>query len=111
MLYIDFVDLEYEPEETDLVCEFHVETRGQPLEVESVHALIRDRPIPLPAQFRGVATEVQVKGRWLFADLRALRRRQIPDSITDGPPRLGVPDTFQQVKLGCLVRYGYELDV
>ena len=33
MRYIDFVDLEYEPEETDLVCEFHVETRGQPLEV------------------------------------------------------------------------------
>jgi ribulose-bisphosphate carboxylase large chain len=33
MRYIDFVDSEYEPRETDLVCEFHVEPRNQPLEV------------------------------------------------------------------------------
>jgi ribulose-bisphosphate carboxylase large chain len=33
MRYIDFVDLDYEPKETALVCEFHVEPRGQPLEV------------------------------------------------------------------------------
>ena len=33
MRYIDFVDREYEPRETDLVCEFHVEPRNQPLEV------------------------------------------------------------------------------
>jgi len=33
MRYIDFVDLKYEPKETDLVCEFHVEPLDQPLEV------------------------------------------------------------------------------
>jgi len=33
MRYIDFVDLNYEPRETDLVCEFHVEPLNQPLEV------------------------------------------------------------------------------
>lgn len=33
MRYIDFVDLGYEPGENDLVCEFHIEPRGQPLEV------------------------------------------------------------------------------
>ena len=33
MRYIDFVDPEYEPKETDLVCEFHVEPLNQPLEV------------------------------------------------------------------------------
>ena len=33
MRYIDFVDLNYEPKETDLVCMFHVEPLNQPLEV------------------------------------------------------------------------------
>jgi ribulose-bisphosphate carboxylase large chain len=33
MRYIDFVDQDYEPKESDLVCMFHVEPRGQPLEV------------------------------------------------------------------------------
>jgi len=33
MRYIDFVDPEYEPKETDLVCEFHVEPLNQPLDV------------------------------------------------------------------------------
>jgi ribulose-bisphosphate carboxylase large chain len=31
--YIDFVDLDYEPSEEDLVCSFHVEPMGIPLEV------------------------------------------------------------------------------
>ena len=33
MRYIDFVDTKYEPKETDLVCEFHVEPLNQPLDV------------------------------------------------------------------------------
>ncbi len=33
MRYIDFVDTKYEPKETDLVCEFHVEPLNQPLKV------------------------------------------------------------------------------
>ena len=33
MRYIDFVDLEYEPSEMDLVCAFHLETSGPPLDV------------------------------------------------------------------------------
>jgi ribulose-bisphosphate carboxylase large chain len=33
MRYIDFVDLEYEPSERDLVCDFHLETSGPPLDV------------------------------------------------------------------------------
>jgi len=32
MRYIDFVDLGYEPSETDLICDFHVEAEGVPLE-------------------------------------------------------------------------------
>ena len=33
MRYIDFVNLKYKPKETDLICEFHVEPRDQPLDV------------------------------------------------------------------------------
>ena len=32
MSYLDFVDLNYEPSETDIVCDFHVESRGISLE-------------------------------------------------------------------------------
>ena len=33
MRYIDFVNLKYRPDDTDLVCDFYVEPKGQPLEV------------------------------------------------------------------------------
>jgi ribulose-bisphosphate carboxylase large chain len=33
MRYIDFVDLKYKPSERDLVCDFHLETSGTPLDV------------------------------------------------------------------------------
>lgn len=33
MRYIDFVDLEYKPKESDLICKFHVEPLNQPLDV------------------------------------------------------------------------------
>ena len=33
MRYIDFVDTKYEPKETDLLCEFHVDPLNQPIEV------------------------------------------------------------------------------
>jgi len=33
MRYIDFVNQNYKPKETDLICEFHVEPRDQPLDV------------------------------------------------------------------------------
>jgi ribulose-bisphosphate carboxylase large chain len=33
MRYIDFVNRKYKPNDTDLICEFHVESRGQPLDV------------------------------------------------------------------------------
>jgi len=33
MRYIDFVNQNYKPKDTDLVCEFHVEPRDQPLDV------------------------------------------------------------------------------
>ena len=33
MRYIDFVNQNYKPRDTDLVCEFHVEPRDQPLDV------------------------------------------------------------------------------
>ena len=33
MRYIDFVDLDYEPSEKDLICGFHLETAGPPLNI------------------------------------------------------------------------------
>ena len=33
MRYIDFVNQNYTPKETDLICEFYVEPRDQPLDV------------------------------------------------------------------------------
>jgi len=33
MRYIDFVNQNYKPKDTDLICEFHVEPRDQPLDV------------------------------------------------------------------------------
>ena len=33
MKYIDFVDLDYEPSERELICDFHLETAGIPLDV------------------------------------------------------------------------------
>lgn len=33
MRYIDFVDLNYKPKESDLICKFHVEPLNQPLDV------------------------------------------------------------------------------
>ena len=33
MRYIDFVNKKYKPKDTDLICEFHVEPKDQPLEV------------------------------------------------------------------------------
>ncbi|MBE0634348.1 type III ribulose-bisphosphate carboxylase [Candidatus Bathyarchaeota archaeon] len=33
MRYIDFVNRKYKPKDTDLICSFHVEPRGQPLDV------------------------------------------------------------------------------
>lgn len=33
MRYIDFVNLKYKPKDSDLICEFHVEPRDQPLDV------------------------------------------------------------------------------